>query len=44
MREQATISDKQFLKSTISHHAGAILMCGEHQALSVQRANEEFGT
>jgi hypothetical protein len=44
MREQVAISDKQFLKSTVSHHAGAILICGEHQSLSVQGANEEFGT
>lgn len=27
IRQQAAISDKQFLKSMIPHHAGAILMC-----------------
>jgi hypothetical protein len=27
IREQAGISDRQFLKSMIPHHAGAILMC-----------------
>lgn len=27
IRKQAFISDKQFLKSMIPHHAGAILMC-----------------
>ena len=27
IRDQAAISDKQFLKSMIPHHAGAILMC-----------------
>ena len=26
-RQQVAISDKQFLKSMIPHHAGAILMC-----------------
>jgi uncharacterized protein (DUF305 family) len=29
IRQQAAISDKQFLKSMIPHHAGAILMCGK---------------
>ena len=29
IREQAGINDKQFLKSMIPHHAGAILMCEE---------------
>lgn len=29
IRQQAAISDKQFLKSMIPHHAGAILMCEE---------------
>lgn len=29
IREQAAIGDRQFLKSMIPHHAGAILMCGE---------------
>ena len=27
IRQQAAISDKQFLKSMIPHHSGAILMC-----------------
>lgn len=27
IRQQAAINDKQFLKSMIPHHAGAILMC-----------------
>lgn len=29
IREQAAISDRQFLRSMIPHHAGAILMCQE---------------
>jgi uncharacterized protein (DUF305 family) len=29
IRQQAGISDKQFLRSMIPHHGGAILMCGE---------------
>jgi uncharacterized protein (DUF305 family) len=29
IRQQAAINDKQFLKSMIPHHAGAILMCNE---------------
>lgn len=29
IRKQIAISDKQFLKSMIPHHAGAILMCEE---------------
>src|SRR5262249_40846787 len=29
LRQQAGISDRQFLKSMIPHHAGAILMCNE---------------
>lgn len=29
IREQVAIDDKQFLKSMIPHHAGAILMCNE---------------
>lgn len=29
IREQTAIDDKQFLKSMIPHHAGAILMCEE---------------
>lgn len=29
IRTQAAVSDKQFLRSMIPHHAGAILMCDE---------------
>lgn len=29
VRQQAAISDRQFLKSMIPHHAGAILMCSK---------------
>ncbi|MFN2511853.1 MAG: DUF305 domain-containing protein [Pyrinomonadaceae bacterium] len=29
IRQQALISDRQFLRSVIPHHAGAILMCAE---------------
>jgi hypothetical protein len=29
IRQQAAVDDKQFLKSMIPHHAGAILMCNE---------------
>ena len=29
IRQQAAVSDKQFLRSMIPHHAGAILMCKE---------------
>ena len=29
IRQQALVSDRQFLKSMIPHHAGAILMCKE---------------
>ena len=29
IRQQALVSDRQFLKSMIPHHAGAILMCNE---------------
>jgi uncharacterized protein (DUF305 family) len=29
IRQQTLIGDKQFLRSMIPHHAGAILMCGE---------------
>jgi uncharacterized protein (DUF305 family) len=28
-RQQTAISDRQFLRSMIPHHAGAILMCNE---------------
>ncbi|MCI0444577.1 DUF305 domain-containing protein, partial [bacterium] len=31
IRQQTGISDKQFFKSMIPHHAGAILMCDEAQ-------------
>ncbi len=49
IRQQVAISDKQFLKSMIPHHAGAILMCEKasihdpeikelcHQIISSQR-------
>lgn len=30
-REQTAITDRQFLRSMIPHHAGAILMCNEAQ-------------
>jgi uncharacterized protein (DUF305 family) len=29
IRQQAAVTDKQFLRSMIPHHAGAILMCDE---------------
>jgi len=29
IRQQTAISDRQFLRSMIPHHAGALLMCGE---------------
>ena len=29
IRQQALVSDRQFLKSMIPHHAGFILMCQE---------------
>jgi uncharacterized protein (DUF305 family) len=29
IRQQAAIGDRQFLRSMIPHHAGAILMCGQ---------------
>jgi uncharacterized protein (DUF305 family) len=32
IRQQTAISDKQFLRSMIPHHAGAILMC-EHASV-----------
>lgn len=35
IRQQAAVSDKQFLRSMIPHHAGAILMC---QQASIQDA------
>ena len=36
IREQAAIGDRQFLRSMIPHHAGAILMC-EEAALDDER-------
>ena len=35
-RQQAAISDEQFLRSMIPHHAGAILMCEEASLRSPQ--------
>lgn len=29
IRQQAAIDDRQFLRSMIPHHAGAVLMCGK---------------
>lgn len=29
IRQQALVSDRQFLRSMIPHHAGALLMCGK---------------
>ena len=29
IRQQTAVSDRQFLRSMIPHHGGAILMCGE---------------
>ena len=40
IRQQAAISDKQFLRSMIPHHAGAILMC--EQASIVDPEIEEL--
>jgi len=31
IRQQAAVSDRQFLRSMIPHHAGAILMCEQSQ-------------
>jgi uncharacterized protein (DUF305 family) len=31
IRQQAAISDREFLRSMIPHHAGAILMCNQAQ-------------
>jgi uncharacterized protein (DUF305 family) len=39
IRQQATIGDRQFLRSMIPHHSGAILMC-EGAALEDQRIKE----
>lgn len=30
IRQQAAVSDQQFLRSMIPHHAGALLMCGKN--------------
>jgi uncharacterized protein (DUF305 family) len=32
IRTQATIGDRQFLRSMIPHHSGAVLMCGKLHA------------
>jgi uncharacterized protein (DUF305 family) len=39
IRQQAAIGDREFLRSMIPHHAGAILMCGKApvQDLEVQK-------
>lgn len=29
IRDQSGVGDRQFLRSMIPHHAGALLMCGE---------------
>ena len=39
IRQQATISDRQFLRSMIPHHSGAILMC-EGASLEDQRIKD----
>jgi uncharacterized protein (DUF305 family) len=39
IRQQAAISDRQFLRSMIPHHSGAILMCDE-ASLQDQRIRE----
>jgi hypothetical protein len=31
IRRQAAVSDQQFLRSMIPHHAGAVLMCGRNR-------------
>ncbi|KAB2965813.1 MAG: DUF305 domain-containing protein [Thermoanaerobaculia bacterium] len=38
LRGQVAISDRQFLKSMIPHHAGAILMCSEAAIQDVEIA------
>ena len=43
IRQQTGISDKQFLKSMIPHHAGAILMC-EHAAINDLEIKELYET
>ena len=39
IRQQAAISDRQFLRSMIPHHSGAILMC-EEATLTDQRLRD----
>ena len=39
IRNQTAVSDKQFLRSMIPHHAGAILMC-EHASLQDKEIKE----
>ena len=39
IRQQAAISDRQFLRSMIPHHSGAILMC-EEASIQDQRIKE----
>jgi len=39
IRQQTAISDRQFLRSMIPHHSGAILMCNE-ASLQDQRIRE----
>jgi uncharacterized protein (DUF305 family) len=39
IRQQTAISDRQFLRSMIPHHAGAILMC-EHASLNDPQIKE----
>jgi len=39
IRQQTAISDKQFLRSMIPHHAGAILMC-EHASIQDSEIKE----
>jgi uncharacterized protein (DUF305 family) len=36
IRQQTAISDQQFLRSMIPHHAGAILMCEQAQIIDPQ--------
>ena len=42
IRQQIAITDKQFLRSMIPHHAGAVLMCGK-APLSDPRVQELCG-
>ncbi len=43
IRQQTAISDKQFLRSMIPHHAGAILMC-EQASIDDPEIKELCGT